>query len=489
MASYPPPNFIEPLTVFNRSNWITSSEALQLNPITPANYLKYPVAQGTETFDDLISLGTATLTTTLQSGTATFDNVSGLTQISANQIQLDDTGIIKSSTLTSDNLVFASAGSGTTTTLAYNSLTLSNLTSTNTLTVDSWSGQIQTVNTAANATHYFNFSDSSATGYGRPQKNASLSCNPSTGLITATTFAGNASSASAISLTSDNTSGTYYIPFSKTVSSTSTLYVDNITNPFTINPSLGLITATTFSGNLSGTATSATAITLTSDNTNGAYFLPFSKSPAGVSPLTLFVDDTSGPLTYNPSTGVLTCSSFAGTSNAALSINTVSDNTSGTYYIPFSKTTATTTTFLYLDDSSGALSYNPNLSALTCGSFVGDLQYSATANSISSFTTNILTISCGTFSLRNFNWTLTGTTNNLVGITTTGTRNNGVYTIGVLNSGSGAFTINPTLLGANIKTKYTSVVTVPAGGFAVITMQILTIGGTVYQVVDAYNIA
>jgi hypothetical protein len=488
MATYPPPNFIEPLSVFNRSNWISSSEALQLNPLTPANYLKYPVAQGTETFDDLISLGTATLNITLQSGTATFDNASGLTQISANQIQLDDVGIVKSSTLTSDNLVFASAGTGTTTSIAYNNLTLSNLTTTNTLTVDNWSGNIQTVNTSANLTHYLNFSDSSGTGYGHPQKNASLSCNPSTGLITATTFAGNASSASAISLTSDNTSGTYFIPFSKTVSSTSTLYVDNITNPFTINPSTGLITATTFSGNLTGTATSATALTLTSDNTNGAYFIPFAKSSAG-SGLPLFVDDVTSPFTYNPSTGVLTATSLAGTATSALSVNTVSDNTSGTYYIPFSKTTAGISTNLYLDDTTTALTYNPSTAILTAGTFAGSIQYDNTASAIGSFTSNTLTIVCSGLSIRNFTWTLTGTTNNLVGLTITSSRINGMYSVGILNSGSGAFTINPVLVGSNIKTKYTSVITVPAGGFAVMMIQILSIAGTTYQVVDAYNIA
>ena len=118
---------------------------------------------------------------------------------------------------------------------------------TNTLTKSDWTGTIKTVNTSANLTHYLNFSDSSSTGQGNPQKTAGLSVNPSTNTITATTFSGslsgNSSSASSISLTSDNTSGTYYLPFSKTVASNSTLYVDNSTTPLTYDPSTSTLTS------------------------------------------------------------------------------------------------------------------------------------------------------------------------------------------------------------------------------------------------------
>lgn len=59
---------------------------------------------------------------------------------------------------------------------------------------------------------------------------------------------GNASSATEVALTSDNTSGAYFIPFSKTTSTTSNaLYIDNATTPLTYNPSLSTLTATIFS--------------------------------------------------------------------------------------------------------------------------------------------------------------------------------------------------------------------------------------------------
>ena len=52
---------------------------------------------------------------------------------------------------------------------------------------------ITTQNTNASAVHYLNFSDSSATGVGTPQKTAGISCVPSTGTISATTFVGDLS--------------------------------------------------------------------------------------------------------------------------------------------------------------------------------------------------------------------------------------------------------------------------------------------------------
>ena len=139
----------------------------------------------------------------------------------------------------------------TTDTLYLNSVTLG---VNNILDASKWTGNIQTVNTVANLTHYLNFSDSSGTGYGKPQKTAGILCNPSTNTITATTFAGslsgNSSSSSSVSITSDNTAGTYYPTFVKSLASNSTVYVDNATGPLTYNPSTGVLSALFFSGDI-----------------------------------------------------------------------------------------------------------------------------------------------------------------------------------------------------------------------------------------------
>ena len=60
------------------------------------------------------------------------------------------------------------------------------------------------------------------------------------------------------------------------------------------------VSATTFTGNLSGTASNASNIALVSDNTNGTYFIPFSKTVGSSN--VFYVDDLNTPLTYNPNT-------------------------------------------------------------------------------------------------------------------------------------------------------------------------------------------
>lgn len=55
MATYPPPNFQEPLPIFNPINWeVQVSSNVSIDYLN-ANYLKFPVAQGLETFSDTIT--------------------------------------------------------------------------------------------------------------------------------------------------------------------------------------------------------------------------------------------------------------------------------------------------------------------------------------------------------------------------------------------------------------------------------------------------
>lgn len=197
-----------------------------------------------------------------------------------------------------------------------------------------------TRNTTANLTHYLNFSDSSSTGTGAIQKCAGITCNPSTNDITATTFTGNASNAVQVSLASDNTNGTYWIPFSKTTTANNNaLYIDNITTPgMSYNPStstLGVINinasialpidagTATFAGTtlttnfgttaslrafkltITGTTNTINTLAFTNGLVNGRYTLTISNS--GTGDLTI-----SG--TFSPSTTYLT------TDNTALTI-------------------------------------------------------------------------------------------------------------------------------------------------------------------------
>ena len=172
----------------------------------------------------------------------------------------------------------------------------------NTLNSSSWSGDIASVNTNANLTHYLGFFDSSASGNGKPQKNASLSCNPSTGTITATNFNGSISNAAGVSLTSDDSPSTCYIPFTKTTTPTNNdLYIDNTTLPLTYIPNSSTLSASIFNG-------SATSVAITDDNSATLNYLTFvGASGAGQ---ILRSDITGSPLTYEPSPGRMTVSAL-----------------------------------------------------------------------------------------------------------------------------------------------------------------------------------
>lgn len=101
----------------------------------------------------------------------------------------------------------------------------------------------RTFNSVENSTHYLNFSNGFGTGVGNIQKTAGITCNPFTNTITATTFNGTALSATRVTTTSDNTNGSYYVPFFKTTAGDDkNIFIDDTTGPFTYNPSNGGLT-------------------------------------------------------------------------------------------------------------------------------------------------------------------------------------------------------------------------------------------------------
>jgi hypothetical protein len=172
---------------------------------------------------------------------------------------------------------------------------------------------------------------------------------PATSTFSATNFTGTISN---ITATSDNTSGTYYPIFTKTSGTGSkSLFIDDVSSPLTYNPSTGTLTTTVFSGSATGINVTATT------NTNTNYPLIFCTSASTNQQLR--ADATA--LFFNPLSDTLTCPNFNGTVN---NINVTSDNTSGTYYVPFVKTSGTGSKALFMDDITSPLTYNPNISTL-----------------------------------------------------------------------------------------------------------------------------
>jgi hypothetical protein len=452
----------------------TPNELVVVDTIVVAD--AYPIPTGTSTITptsvtidsigsgnlSVLDVGTLSYTSSAV-GTASY-RVDGLSILDTTHSRLADmtpTTLTMSDTLTNDysslgydGLIINDSVSGETTTVDKNSITMtsplgtlnqiiisndisvnepfirldSSSGVTNTLDHDQWTGNINSVNTTANLVHYLGFFDNSGTGYGKPQKSALLSCNPALSIISATTFSGNATSSSTatgVNLTSDNTLGTYFLPFSKTVTATgNSLFIDNTTTPLTYVPSTSTLTATNFSGS----ATTSVGINLTSDNTAGTYFLPFSKTSTATGN-SLFIDNVTGPLTYNPSTGTMSALYF-----------------SGDVILPLTQNIAT---------------------------FAGTtLSVSGASNG-----SNV--------SFRNSSVVITGGSNTISALTLTGLIVNGTYKIGILNNGTNNLTIN-TGLGANIKTVYSGGFNVPNGRYAQMTIDVIVINAVTTYIVDAF---
>jgi hypothetical protein len=117
--------------------------------------------------------------------------------------------------------------------------------------------------------------------------------------------------------------------------------------------------------NITGVITEATAITITDTSTTAGTYYPTFVNTAGTNKSVRLDTD----LTYNPSTNTLTSVNFSGTASSSSTITTTSDNTSGTYYIPFTKTSAGTGRTLYVDDTNGPLTYNPNTGNISATSY------------------------------------------------------------------------------------------------------------------------
>jgi len=136
------------------------------------------------------------------------------------------------------------------------------------------------------------------------------------------TNATTAALATTITTTNTNVSSNYYLNFSNSSSTGNGSVLK--TAGISVNPSTNIITATSFTGNLTGTATNATNASITSDNTNGTYYIPFTKT-SGTGNKQLFQDDLTGPLTYNPSTGNVSAIYFSANSYTITGIPSTAD--------------------------------------------------------------------------------------------------------------------------------------------------------------------
>ena len=323
--------------------------------------------------------------------------------------------------------------------------------------------------------------------------------------VSATTFtgalSGNATSSTTVSTVSDNTSGTYYLPFVKTtalLTPNQQIYIDDTTGPLTYNPSTGALTSTSFVGALSGNATTATTSTnsyLNASSTGSInYNIVMSSGLTGSNGL---YTDYDADVYYNPSTHTFTATTFSGAlsgnATSSTTVSTVSDNTAGTYYLPFVKTTAllTPNQQIYIDDTTGPLTYNPSTGALSSTSFVGTVSGASsgvnlpTTQNLATFATGVLTwTGLSSQSFKNSNIIFTGTTNIVATLTTSQQQVNGEYYLSGYNAGTGTLTFNYPLLGTNIKTTYSSAVNIPTLTYFLMKINVLVANAITLTIVD-----
>jgi hypothetical protein len=220
------------------------------------------------------------------------------------------------------------------------------------------------------------------------------------------------------SLISDNTNGDYFLTFSKTSTTQNALYIDNLTTPLTYNPFLSTLTCSSFTGTSSNSITSQ-GININSTQINSPCYILFSPTTNSTGN-TVYVDniDSNSVLGYNPQNGTLnvqnisnnggTYTNVIGKCSTCIGVNLTTDNTNGSYFIPFSKTSTSQDNILYVDNNNATtpLLYNPSNGTLTCYNFLplftqNDSSYRIGLNAMQYQSINAgLNIAIGTNALR-----------------------------------------------------------------------------------------
>ncbi len=253
-------------------------------------------------------------------------------------------------------------------------------------------GQLATVATSANASHYPLFVSSVTDSSQTFRLDADYTYNPSTNTLTATTFSGalsgNATTATlaatatlASTVTVADAAGdTTTFPM---LAGSATGSLPVLTDPgLSYNATTNELTTTTFIGNLTGTASSSTTSTnvaTTSKSDNVSYFLTF-VSANSTSSQNIDV----GPISYNPSTNTLTATTFVGalTGNASTATlaATVTTNANLTGDVTSVGNTTTYSGTLGINKGgTGQTTANAGFNALSPMTTLGDVIYGDTS--------------------------------------------------------------------------------------------------------------
>jgi len=241
--------------------------------------------------------------------------------------------------------------------------------------------QVSTTQSASSNTFYPSFAPSSLTSSSSSLfVDNGLSFIPATNTLSATNInatsitgnlTGTASSASQVAVTNSFSTGTNYLSFSPSINGVSDLKTNpSLTfNPGTGNLSVPFITASNITGSLTGNATSASKIALNNSSTSVTNYLSFSPSTDGVSDL-----QTDYSLTFIPSTNTLSVpfitasnitGSLTGNATSASKVAVTSTTVAADRYLCFTPNTSSGNADLQINSLSQGLKYNPGTGVLT----------------------------------------------------------------------------------------------------------------------------
>jgi hypothetical protein len=211
-----------------------------------------------------------------------------------------------------------------------------------------------------NATRYLTFVDSSTAGYQRLNEDADLTYNPGTNVLTAGTFSG-ALSGNATTATTLQTA--------RTINGVSFNGSANIT--VTANTTNTLTRGTYLTGNnFNGSAATTWAVDATTTNTASKVVARDASGNFSAGTITAALNGNA-----STATSATTATDATNTTNVALTTS----STASAFKVPFANTTVSTTgNYGLLQDSEATFTYNPSTNVLTAGTFSGALSGNAT---------------------------------------------------------------------------------------------------------------
>ena len=373
-----------------------------------------------------VTMGTpSTLTTSTTNATTATSHTHAITTASANTVSTivarDASGNFSADTITA-----ALSGNASTATALQTARTINgtSFNGTANITTATW-GTARTINGVSvngsanyvlepfvenddttNATRYITFVDSSTAGYQRLNEDANLTYNPGTNVLTAGTFSG-ALSGNATTATTLQTA--------RTINGVSFNGSANIT--ITANTTNTLTRGTYLTGaNFNGSAATTWAVDATTTNTA-------SKVVARDASGNFSAGTITASLSGNATTA--TSATTATTATNATNVAVTTSATASAFKVPFANTTASTTgNYGLLQDSTATFTYNPSTNVLTVGTVSGVLSGNATtATTLQTARTINGTSFNGSANITTATW---GTARNINGVSVNGSTN---YTV------------------------------------------------------------